>query len=100
MPSVHEHFSEQFRKWEMRGRGWQVFEQPVRPELPFSPFVLRAMTDTPAVDDGSRPSFLGSLFRKIAAPPESTPQDESEPEEDELEPNPLIRDTLIELQVA
>jgi hypothetical protein len=98
MPSVHEHFSEQFRKWEMRGRGWQVFEQPIRPEPPFSPFVLRPMTDTPALDDGSRPSFLGSLFRKIAAPA-NPPQVEAESEE-EPEPMPLARNSIVELQTS
>lgn len=100
MASVHEHFSRQFQKWEKRGRGWQVFEQSVHLEPPFSPFVLRAMTDTPAVDDGSRPSFLGSLFRKVLAPPEPTPQIEPEPDEEEPEPTPLIRDSLVEFQAS
>jgi hypothetical protein len=38
MPSVHEQLSEQFYQWETRGRGWQVFEEPVHPEPPFVPF--------------------------------------------------------------
>ena len=99
MASVHEHFSRQFQKWEKRGRGWQVFDQPVQLEPPFSPFVLRAMTDTPALDDGSRPSFFGSLFSRMVAPPEPPPQVEDEPEED-AEPTPLIREPLTELQIA
>ena len=98
MASVHEHFSRQFQKWEMRGRGWQVFEQPVQLEPPFVPFVLRPMTETPAVDDGSRPSFLGSLFRKIAAPL-PTPSVDIEPHE-EPEPRPSIHNSIVELQVV
>src|ERR1035437_5180049 len=94
MPSVHEHFSEQFQKWEMRGRGWQVFGQPVQPEPPFVPFTLRAMA--PVVDDGCRPSFLGSLFRKAEKP---VPAVEPEPE-DEPEPAPLTRESLVELQAS
>src|ERR1035437_8604344 len=94
MPSVHEHFSEQFQKWEIRGRGWQVFGQTVQPEPPFVPFTLRAMA--PVVDDGCRPSFLGSLFRKAAKP---VPAVEPEPEE-EPGPTPLVRDSLVEFQAS
>jgi len=97
MPSAHEHFSEQFQKWEKRGRGWQVFAEPVYPEPPFVPFTWRSMAETPAVDNGRRPSFLGSLFRKVAAPP---PQPVEPELEDEPEANPLVRDSLVELQVT
>ena len=98
MPSAHEHFSKQFQTWEKRGRGWQVFDEPVFPEPPFIPFSFRSMTETPVVDNGVRPSFLGSLFRKIAVP---SPPPEIEPEpEEEPQPTPLIRDALVELQVT
>ena len=98
MPSAHEHFSKQFQIWEKRGRGWQVFNEPVFPEPPFVPFAFRPMTETPVVDNGVRPSFLGSLFRKLAVP---TPPSEAEPEpEEEPQPTPLIRDALVELQVT
>jgi hypothetical protein len=97
MPSVHEYFSAQFQKWEKRGRGWQLFDQPVSPEPPFVPFTLRAMTDNPVVDDGCRPSFLGSLFRGLT--PKAAPVVEPEPEA-EPEPTPLIRDSLVEFQAS
>ncbi len=100
MPSAHEHFSEQFQKWEKRGRGWQVFAEPVFPEPPFVPFALRSMAETPAVDNGRRPSFLGSLFRKVAVPP-LPPADETEDEaEEEPEPQSLVREKLIELKTS
>ena len=98
MPSAHEHISEQFHKWENRGRGWQVYGEPVYPEPPFVPFTIRSMAETPVVDSGSRPSFLGSLFRKVAVPP-SPPKADPEPEADP-EPTPLVRDSLVELQVT
>lgn len=99
MSSAHEHFSEQFYKWERRGRGWRVFDGPVKPEPPFVPFRHKLMTETPLVNSGSRPSFLGSLLRKLAAPPPA-PVTEPEPEE-EPQPEPLARDTdLTELQVT
>ena len=94
MPSAHEYFSDQFLKWEKCGRGWQLFDQPVSPEPPFVPFTLRAMA--PVVDDGCRPSFLGSLFRKAAKP---APAVEPEPEE-EPEPTSLVRESLVELQAS
>jgi hypothetical protein len=98
MASVHEQLSEQFYKWESRGRGWQIFDEPVYPEPPFVPFRGHYLPETPVVDDGRRPTFLSSLFRKIAAPPEPPPVI-PEPEE-EPEPTALIRESLVELQAS
>ena len=51
MTAIDERFTEQFRQWERRGRGWQVFDEPVYPEPPLPPFPaiislnsLRSMT--------------------------------------------------------
>ena len=98
MPTAHEQFSEQFRRWELRGRGWQVFDEPVHPEPPFVPFHSHYLPETPIVDDGRRPTFLSSLFRKAVAAPEAPPV-LPEPEE-EPEPTPLIRESLVELQAS
>jgi hypothetical protein len=99
MLSIHEHLSKIFVEWEKRGRGWQVFDEPVYPEPPFVPFVIGSMAERPIVDTGVRPSFLGSLFRKIAVPPPPHIEPEPEPEE-EPKPTPLLRESLVELQVA
>jgi hypothetical protein len=100
MPTVHEHFSHEFQKWEMRGRGWQVFDQPVYPEPPFQPFAIRPMPETP--DDGLRPTLLsslvGKLSRKLSTNPPPMPP--VIVEDQEPEPVPLIRDSLVELQVS
>jgi hypothetical protein len=98
MPTAHEQFSEQFHRWELRGRGWQVFDEPVHPEPPFVPFHGHYLPETPVVDDGRRPTFLSSLFRKAVAAPEVppiVPEPEGEPE-----PQSLVRDKLIELQTS
>jgi Type IV secretion-system coupling protein DNA-binding domain len=101
MPTAHEQLSEQFYQWELRGRGWQLYGEPVHLEPPFVPFTIHRFPKTPPVDTGSRPSFLGSLVRglgqKLAAQP--PPQIEPEPEE-EPEPTPLPRDSVIELQTS
>ena len=55
------------------------------------------MVETPAIDDGRRPTFFSSLARKLARP---TPPPEPVEPEPEPEPTPLIRDSLVELQMA
>jgi hypothetical protein len=97
MATAHEYFSAQFEAWEKRGRGWQVFDQPVYPEPPFVPFSFRAMVETPAVDDGRETTFLSRLGRKLARKPIEVTPDEPEAKP---EPTPLIRDSLVELQAS
>src|ERR1035437_3485786 len=100
MSRIHEQLSEQFYRWELRGRGWQVFDEPVHPEPPFVPFHGHYLPDTPIVDDGRRPTFLSSVVQKLGRKLNPQPQPgEPEPEE-EPEPQPLIRDNLIELQTS
>ncbi|MEJ0091324.1 MAG: type IV secretion system DNA-binding domain-containing protein [Limisphaerales bacterium] len=102
MARIDEQFTEQFRKWELRGRGWQVFDEPVQPEPPFVPFHGHYLPDVQPIDDGRRPTFLSSLVeklsRKLSTAPVSTPvQPESE---EEPEPQPLVREEQIEFQVS
>lgn len=102
MASVHEILTEQFRRWESRGRGWRVFDEPVVPEPPFSPFYGYHLPATPAVDDGRRPTALSSFMRRLSqslgAPPPLPPVELEE--EQETEPEQLIRDSLVELQTS
>jgi hypothetical protein len=102
MPSVHEQLTEQFRKWEILGRGWQVFPEPVSPEPPFVPFHGHYLPDTPVVDDGRKPTFLSSFVRKLSqsiSAERAAPPADAEPEE-EPEPVPLSREPLVELQTS
>ena len=99
MPTAHEQFSEQFRRWELRGRGWQVFDEPVHPEPPFVPFHGHHLLETPAVDNGRRPTLLSSLYRKLTSPRPEAPPIIPEPEE-EPEPQSLVREKLIEFQAS
>lgn len=102
MPTVHEQLSEQFHQWEQRGRGWQVFGEPVSPEPPFRPFEGCYQPPTPVIDDGLRPTFLSSLVQKLSGKlstevpvPPVIPELEEEPE-----PQSLVREKVIELQAS
>jgi hypothetical protein len=101
MASVHERLTEQFREWELRGRGWKVFGEPVHPEPPFRPFLGHYLEDVPVLDDGRKPTilnaFIQTLSGRLRGPP--TPPIPSEIEE-EPEPKPLHRDSLVELQAS
>src|SRR5260370_32805379 len=98
MPSVHKQLTEQFRRWEIRRRGWQAFPEPVYPEPPFRPFPGHYLSEQPAVDDGRRSTLLSSFVRKLSEkisterPP--TPLI-AEPEAEPL-PVPLSREPLTE----
>jgi hypothetical protein len=102
MSRLDEQLSEQFHRWEQRGRGWQVFDEPVSLEPPFRPFEGHYQPTTPAVDDGVRPTFLSSLVKRASQKlsTESPPVPvEPEPAE-EPEPISLVRDSLVELQAS
>jgi hypothetical protein len=102
MARIDEKLTEQFRKWEIRGRGWQVFPEPVSPEPPFVPFHGHYLPDTPVVDDGRKPTLLSSFVRKLSqtlSTEQPAPPVTAEPEE-EPEPEPLIRDSLVELETS
>jgi hypothetical protein len=102
MSRLDEQLTDQFHQWEQRGRGWQVFDEPVSPEPPFRPFEGHYLPTTPPVDDGVKPTFLSSLVKglsqKLSTAPPPMPV-EPEPEE-EPEPAPLIRESLVELQAS
>jgi predicted DNA-binding transcriptional regulator AlpA len=61
--SSGEALTRQFYEWEMRGRGWQVWERPVALEPPFRPFFghFLSVNQAPATDDGRKPTFLSNL---------------------------------------
>src|ERR1035438_6361848 len=102
MSRLEEQLTEQFRKWELRGRGWQVFSEPVSPAPPFVPFYGHSLPDTPVVDDGRKPTFLSSFVRKLSetiSTERADPPVIAEPEE-EPEPVPLSRGPLTELQTS
>jgi Type IV secretion-system coupling protein DNA-binding domain len=102
MSRLDEQLTAQFRQWELRGRGWQVFDEPVQPEPPFIPFHGHYLPAAPALDDGRRPTFLSSLVQKLSGKFSTTPTPAAvEPEPEEApEPQSLVREKLIEFQAS
>ena len=102
MSRLEEQLTEQFHRWEHRGRGWQVFGEPVFPEPPFRPFQGHYLPPAPPIDDGRKPTFLSSLVQKLSHKLSTEPPPapvEPEPEE-EPEPTPLVRESLVEFQAS
>ena len=97
---IHQQISEQFYCWELRGRGWKIFDGPVCLEPPFAPFSLRLFPETPPVDTGRRPSFLGSLVRGFGKKLATQPLPEAEPEPEESDPTPFARNSIVELHTS
>lgn len=100
MAWLDEEISAQFARWEERGRGWQVWPDPVEPEPPFVPFTGYVTNTGQFEDDGRRPNPLVAaltrfgLLTKAPAPPKP-PEPEPEPE-----PRVLERADLVELQLS
>lgn len=85
-PSISEQLTDQFYRWELRGRGWTYNpELPVELEPPFVPFYRYLPKQEPMVDDGRYPSLLGRIARNIYQ--YIFPAEEPAPQEEEqIEP--------------
>jgi hypothetical protein len=98
-----EALTRQFYEWEMRGRGWQVFDQPVALEPPFRPFFAHFIPRSPgaAADDARRPTFLSNLVDGVFKGRNAAPETVVLP--DETEPSPVYlvdRTALVEVQAV
>ncbi len=64
--SVARVLTEQFYNWERRGRGWDVWPEPVQLEPAFTPFQLKAPASRGSTKDDSRvPSLVDNLASAI-----------------------------------
>jgi predicted DNA-binding transcriptional regulator AlpA len=86
-------FTDQFYAWEICGRGWQLWNEPVELEPPFRPFFGHFLRHDhgATVDDGRKPHFLRSLadrFRDLVKGsdfPTELPESIEEAEPDRFE---------------
>ncbi len=60
-----EQLTTHFYEWEQRGRGWSLWDVPVDPEPPFTPFYYHYVPVETQYDDGRKPTFLSSLAEKV-----------------------------------
>ncbi len=102
MAWLDEQLTEQFYAWELRGRGWQIYDSPVVVEPPFRSFYGHFVPSPQAVDDGRKPTAISSFFerfRKKLAPERKQAAEECPPEE-EPEPTWFVRDSLQEIAIT
>jgi hypothetical protein len=64
VPTLAEQLTARFYEWEKRGRGWQVWKNPVDLEPAYEPFFHHYPELGPAVDDGRTPTDLSLLADK------------------------------------
>ena len=61
--------TEQFYRWEKRGRGWDVWDYAVELEPPFEPFVFHYVERRRVIDAARSPGLLTSLMGRFKSRP-------------------------------
>ena len=100
MSRIDEQLTEQFYRWELRGRGWQVFDEPISLEPPFRPFLGHYLPKAKRIDDGRKHTRASGFIEKLRL---SVTQPEPEPPPElDVEPEPDGREAsdLVELQLS
>jgi DNA helicase HerA-like ATPase len=64
--TLSEYLTSQFYAWEVRGRGWQVWERPVGLEPVFVPFLRRPPSEHGDEDDGRYPGLIERLWERFS----------------------------------
>jgi hypothetical protein len=83
--------NEQFSRWELRGRGWEVFDEPVALEPPFRVFDGHFLPTKSHIDDGRKHTLVSGFLSRFARGAVG-PQREEEALDLEIEPKPEFRD--------
>ena len=97
--TLEEHLTREFYRWEIRGRGWQVWDAPVGIEPPFRPFFGHTIPRSQAahLDDARRPTRLGRFIERLRGARAGL--DESDDVEDSAD-EPLPRDDRADLEIV
>jgi hypothetical protein len=99
MALIHEELSRQFHDWELRGRGWTVYPEPIRPEPPFRHFEGHFVKES-AADDGRKPTFISSLVKRLCDSLKPPQDNEAPMDEDELSIHAFERAEVVELRAV
>lgn len=104
--TVADLLTEQFRRWELRGRGWLVTDAPVELEPPFRAFEGHVLPRDFFPDDGIQETrlsrFKSRVLHFLGRPPDIPAESAKEAGSEEPEPQYIdleSRGDLIELQV-
>jgi hypothetical protein len=100
--SREELLTRQFYEWEIRGRGWQVYDQPVELEPAFRPFWFHTIPRTGHSDDARKPTIFSSIVEGIFKRKEEC-ADKAAKIEEELEEQPKLDEEqpeIVEFQIA
>ncbi len=94
--------TQSFYAWELRGRGWARYPQPVVLEPAFRPFLSHELPRPPAYDDARRPTLLSSLAGLVKGerPEETQSLREIEEPDPILDPRSPEKVELAEFVVA
>lgn len=100
MSWADEKLTERFYAWEVRGRGWQLFNYPVLPEPPFREFDGHYLPPAEIEDDGRRHTGLSRFAHSVRFGDldDARPSEFEEPQE--REPIPFSRSDLTEIVVT
>ena len=93
MGRVDELVSSEFAAWEQRGRGWDLWPEPVLPEPGFREFTGYRLVESQQDDDSKRPGLLASLFDSFA-----TRRMETAHEVSEEAPEPEVHDEPLDIE--
>jgi hypothetical protein len=106
-PTRAEELTRQFYEWEVRGRGWQLWQCPVEIEPAFRHFRLTRTLAVPLRDDARKQTFLSGLADKFLRKSRGSslpiplvhcfPDEEGEPTPALLEPGD---EPFVEVQLA
>lgn len=102
MGRIDEQLTEQFYRWELRGRGWKVFEQPVALEPRFRLFAGHFLPKPKsAAEQGRRHTRLSGFVQRLQQSV-AQPKPEHEVPDLEVEPEAVPREAraLVELQLS
>ncbi|MEX1258154.1 MAG: type IV secretion system DNA-binding domain-containing protein [Gemmatimonadota bacterium] len=69
MRSTVEALTANFYAWELAGRGWRSYKEPVALEPPFAPFLGHFAPPGTIRDDARKPTFLSSLWEGLIGRP-------------------------------
>ncbi len=102
MSWAEDKLTEQFYRWELRGRGWQMAEHPVCLEPPFRPFLGHFVPPRPQRDDGRKHTFLSGWLNEMTKGASAGEEEDDTPtgeEEEEPEPQWWERRQIVESQI-